>query len=708
METETACTDGLDDDCDGFSDCLDTDCDGVSCGADDLTCTAGACLHPSDGLPELPRIDNVRITQRGDTAIIEFEPVAGARDYRIYPLPKTGDEVLTGTQGELVVKNAIYRCAGDRPFKWRKDDPATAFDASLKGGANLVNNYERQEADSLLGYVYLTPGADREPVYRVSDPAGHGGFQNADWVVPLTSECFSAEYVIGSDAKDALVAKGWRDDGIAFYAPTAGTKPVYRKEYKDLWNGPHVTLYFTEGAEFTYRGMEDPAIVTGFGERFRIFPDAQPGTVPLRRVLYSGNNSFDVLAAGEPRYQRVLNQGNQPLWSLTWPGLTEKTVLVVEALDQGCPFPNGYIASHDAPKDDFNFPSLSLDKARLASGEVFINGQFDPANRPKPVARAYVEVTPKPDPDMDWFEGFDPGAPWEPFEIASGNNGVFIYRNSKWAADFSGCSNNLTFGPFLGQLWSGFTDFGSSCNMSIIPLDVAPKIANDKFMHVRMSTTVPSTGRRYPQLMITTTDVLNPGDVQPLDSVPLHARLGPFSFDMKPPGDERTIVVQPFGGYHELEIEFCDGTGWGVSQQCPRANIYGHHAGDYTETWESPWLPVPVVGDLAGFDRPVQFDVYASTDRVYVFMDDKPAGCAVLPAGRMPAGDVNVAFRGVLYHSGIDESVVGEDSPHQYLRRYSLSHIDRPMDDLGIDMGVDAPAWNEQLLPCGTRWYGGP
>jgi len=144
-----------------------------------------------------------------------------------------------------------------------------------------------------------------------------------------------------------------------------------------------------------------------------------------------------------------------------------------------------------------------------------------------------------------------------------------------------------------------------------------------------------------------------------------------------------------------------------VNSQCPQANIYGAHAGDYQETWKQPWLPVPVVGDVAGYDRPVKFDVYASTERVYVFLDNQPAGCAVLPAGRMPAGPVTVAFRAVLYHSGIDESVVPDTSPQQYLHRYSTSHFDRHMDDLGIELSVPAPAWDEQRLPCGDRWYGG-
>jgi hypothetical protein len=703
--TEAMCGDGRDDDCDGFTDCLDPDCEAKTCG-NGLSCTGGACLGPgASGLPDLPRINNLRVIQRGDTTIVEFEPVQGARDYRIYTLPKPED-VLVGANGELAIKNAIYRCGGDRPFQARKDDEGFAYDASFTGGqnGNLIHDYLRSEADKVLGYVYLTPAAGRQPVFKMSDPNGGGGYRNADWVAPLYAETNRSDYVVGTEARDAKLRAGYRDDGIQFYVPEAGTRPVYRKVYEGLWNGT-VSVFFVPGPEYDKRQKDDPADATEFGERFKIFPTQEPDTVPLYRVLYI---NFDVLAAGEPRLQRVLEQGNQPIWSVTWPGLAGPTTLVVEALDKGCPFPNGYVAAHAAPADSFNHPSITLDQARLTTGEVFINGQHDPTNRPKPIARAFVEAKPEPKPQMEWFESFDPGAAWPDFEIESGNNGVHIYRNAKWAIDFSGCTDNLTVGPMLGQLVMGYADGGSSCNMSMVPRDISTSISASSYIHVRMSSEVPSTGRRYPQVMITTADVINPGDVQPLDNVPIHARLGPMPFDMgAPPGNERSILVQPFGGYHELQVQFCDQRGWGVSAQCPQANIYGNHAGNYDAEWEQPWLPVPLLGDVTGFDRPVQLDVYASTERVYVFMDDKPAGCAVLPAGKMPAGPVNVAFRGVLYHSGIDESVVPEDSGHQYLRRYSLSHFDRHMDDFGIEQNVPAPAWDESRLPCGTRWYGG-
>ena len=245
--------------------------------------------------------------------------------------------------------------------------------------------------------------------------------------------------------------------------------------------------------------------------------------------------------------------------------------------------------------------------------------------------------------------------------------------------------------------------------MSIVPNDIDTSLAASRYLHVRMSTEIPSTGRRYPQLMITT-DQGAAARATCSRSTACRCTRGSdrCPFENKPPGPERSLIVQPFGGYHELQIELCEQRGWGVSEQCPQANIYGHHAGNYNEEWEQPWLPVPVLGELAGFDRPVRFDVYASTERVYVFLDDQPAGCAVLPAGRHARG------RGARSPSAACSITAAStsrsrptDAGHQYLRRFSLSHFDRHMDDFGIDRDVPAPEWDETVMPCGTRWYGG-
>jgi hypothetical protein len=732
--SETTCSGGVDDDCDGFVDCLDNECDGQPCG-DGLTCSGGACRKPcaagaTDCVPELPAIQNVKVTTRGDTVTIDFEPVAGALDYRIYPEP-AGSDWLIGAAGEVGVKNGIYRCAGDRVFRDRKADQGSLFDCGLSGCANTQHGYERKPEESTLGYVYLTPAADRVPVYRVANPNGGGGFMNADWVVPLYSEANSAEYVTDMAARAALLAKGWRDDGIAFYTvadtTASATKTVYRVQYAPGadWQGDNVVFFFTDGPEHDARAAQPAKEIADLGPRFKILAAEEAGSVALRRVMYAG--SFDVLAAGEARFQQVLHQGGLPLASLTWPGIKKPTRFVIEALNAGCPFPNGYIAAmhHDADIDrtsmqPFNSPSITLDEARLSSGEVFINGQHDPANRPKPVARAYIDVTPQPQPQMDFLATFDEGTPWGPFKKFQDNNS-FLFRSDDWAIDTTGCTDNFTFGPLLGQFVLGMADGGSSCNVSITPKKVATKVAADRYLHVRMTTDIPSTGRRYPQLMVTNVPLLpDPGPMEGnFFMTPVHSRLGNFPFDLVGPDKKagtaddipamggQSIVVQPFGGYQETQIEFCDKRGWGVSQQCDRANVYGFHAGDYMATWKQAWTPVPVQGDMAGYDRPVQWDVYTSTSRVYVFMDGKPSACAVLPAGRMPAGDVTVAYRAVLYHCGIDETVTPNDTGHRYEHDHSICHSDRHMDDFGIELSAPAPAWDETALPCGTKWYGG-
>jgi hypothetical protein len=73
----------------------------------------------------------------------------------------------------------------------------------------------------------------------------------------------------------------------------------------------------------------------------------------------------------------------------------------------------------------------------------------------------------------------------------------------------------------------------------------------------------------------------------------------------------------------------------------------------------------------------------------------------------MPEGPVTVVFGAVIYHGAIDESVAPEGSPHQFMRTFQPDYYTRRIDDLGLDRRVPAPAWDEAIRPCATRWYGG-
>jgi hypothetical protein len=690
-DAETACADGKDDDCDGFADCLDSDCETKTCG-DGVSCLAGACLGKG-ALPVLPRIDNLVPIIRGDTAIINFSAVAGALDYRIYPLP-ADDDVLVGPNGEVAITNGIYRCSGAVPRSDRHNDGINRFDQSI---AANVHGYQRKESEAVLGHVFLTPGAGRVAIYRVANPNSIGGY-TWEYDAPPAQEYNGADYVAGTEARDALLAKGWRDDGVAFYAPTEGPAAVYRSEYED--NG--LVAFYSDGPERDARATDGSA----GGERFKVLDSPADGSVPLYRIFYSYNNDHDNLAAGDANRERVLVQGNMPATALTWSGLKGSTTLVIEALDQGCPFPGGYIGAFSAPATDLggipSEPTITLDEARLPSGEVFVNGQHDPSNRPKPIARAYVTVEPVAHPKMDWFESFDDGTNVDNLQnVVDDNVGTRVFRNDKMSLEYVVSNANYSYGAMLGQFF-----VGSASSYYVAALGANATIAADKFVHGTMSVDLASTNRRYPQMWITDTPLGDPDKEQSF-KVPFGERLGPRPFEMLPPGPYHTIVAQTFGGSAELQIQFCDLRGWGVSQQCPKANIYGYPAGQANAKNAAPWLPLPVANDYASMDRPVKFDVYASTKRVYMFIEDKPAGCAVLPEGRIPAGPVTVVFGVAAYHIEIDEFVVPDDSRHLYWKKYSLAHTDRKLDDLGVKSGETLPAWDESIMPCGTEYYAG-
>jgi hypothetical protein len=704
-EREGQCGDQRDDDCDGFVDCLDPDCAEQSCGAGS-SCVAGACLDCQAGAlcaESLPAFDGIRVETRGDTAIIEFAPVPDAVDYRIYPLP-AADAVGRDAQGRQTIRDAIYRCAGKRTVADRAEEYGSLFSESL---ITRDNGYERSADEALLGYVFAHAAPGRLPVYRLADPNGHGGYFNAEWIAPLYHEAFSAEYVIEPERRAELLRKGFRDDGIAFYVPERGDLTLYRVEYEP---GPHqgarVSFFFTDGAEYDARTGDDQALVLELGSRFSIFAEPQVDAVPLRRVTYRSGSSFDVLAAGEAMYQRVLHQAG-PVTSLTWSGLSEPTVLVIEALDAGCPFPNAYVgAAHaEAPSDAAGargYPTDTLAALRRPeTGEVYLNAQHDPESRPSPIARSFVSVTPRPLAPMAFASSFS-----DPDELADmrlhEDTLATVYRNARWSIEATGCEKaQLSFGSVLGQLFLGMPE----CRLSLVPRGVGSHLAAKRFLHVRMATDLPSTARRYPQLLITTARSPEVGEVATAADLVIHNRLGPLATS-ELPGAESSILVQPHFSYHEAQIQFCGQRGWGTTVPCPRANLYGRNAGDVPQWEDEAWLPVPVLSDRVGFDRPVQLDVYASTERVYLFVDGRPTGCAVLPAGQMPEGEVTVAFRAIIDEPWKDE-LIREEPGRTYERDFSHLHSDRRMDDFGIALDVPAPSWDESVLPCGRRWYGG-
>ncbi len=643
--------------------------------------TNGMEVNVKTALPALPKVANVLATSSDDNVNITFEPVDGARDYRVYALPDDKD-IASDAGGHVTIKNAIYRCAGDRQAPLTNQDAAKPVQGlsfnTLVDGVK-VDGYTRTLPEATLGYVYTTAGAGRTPVYAMGDSAPNSD-NDCDYlgITARWGESRAKKYVTSETERTMLLAQGWRDDGIVFYVPAAGagSRAVYTTTKVDnIW----VTrYYYVDGAEATLRGKTETA--------FQVLGAAAADTQPLMRVFYQNTcgRSHDELAVGKARFDRARIQGDeQPVYNLHWAGINAPTTLVVEALADGCPY-QGFFGASAEPARDVYPPWLTLDQLRAASptGEVYINGQHAAGMNPKPIARTFIQIAPGPKPNLDWFEGFGDanamgtmkdtlcgaldGNCWQQFRRKSDTMDLsFMFvETDRWA-----------FAPMLGELWANFGDVGADVNgkFRLTPSKKA-QLSADTFLYTTMTVDTFSTGRRYPQMLISDQDV-------------------PVQINMQ---KGNSIVIQTFGGWpNTYEVQACDHQYWDVNNQCPRYDL--HHVLDPNDATKIVSLtPVGEVGEHGGMDKATKLEAYASSKRVYLFIDGQPSGCADLPSSTVPVGPVTVTYGDVLYHSGVDLTFAYTHTALQVSTR-------RHFDNLGFKSGVPAPTWDAKRFPCATH-----
>lgn len=663
--SEATCGDGRDNDCDGLVDCADDDCGGTSCGMHGLTCEAGAC-GVGGVFQSLPSLDALSYEVRGDNAVFSFLPREGAADYRIWALPDPST-IVVDAEGRLEVPGAVYRCAGNRPL------PEEWGEVSVAGH---VLDYDRPETEALLGYAYPVDGPGRVPVFALGDPAPDSDERTG---TPFaTSRVMN--YTASRQLRDELLAAGHRDDGIAFYVPEAGQGAQVRHFVSEpqAWQQDRVYhLFYTSEAEHRVRSGQEGMVESAFA----LMDEAAEGALPVYRVT---RIAHDLLALGAGMRDRYLEQGNQPVSHLAWSGLTEKTTLVLEALDASCPFEQLY-AGTATEAVGFAEPFVSL-PATIGTREVTINGQGAAGATPSVTARTFVTVEPKPAPDLDFYADFQSSGVGQSYEETDRDNGAKRLRltSELFDVDFYNIElESWSLGEALGQLWVGYADWAADTNgkFRLTPKQTAT-LSRDSFVHVVAEMDIPSTLRRYPQILISD------------QMAPVQDNLERGS----------TVIVQPFGATTEIQIQLCKQRTWDVNDQCPEYRL--GRSTEFEPAYddnETPWFPAPVPSEVSGFDLPVLFDVYASTSRVYVFMNGDPVGCAELASGTWAEGPASVTLGDVLYHSGVDEEIVCDDCPHAYLKEHRLTQALRRFDNFGFESGVKAPAWNEVTMPCSQR-----
>lgn len=637
----------------------------------------------------LPKLTNVTATMREDSVAIDFDPFDGATDYRVFVMPD--DASVTTDSGSVVVRNATYRCAGTRQG-WDASNNMNSGDSSLVLAQGMYSFKNTIPANPTLGYVYKTAGGGRTPVYAL---AGYPSPPEYGW-----RESRMKVYTTDESERTMLLGQNFRDDGIVFYVPAAGanTSNVFTSSVTN--NGSHQQYYFADADKAAHAGDTVPPKVA-----FPVLTATAADAVPLMAVTYGGAPHTE-LAAGKDRFQKAAYQGNGPLWHLEWSGLTGPTTLVVEALSSGCPFQGMLSATHlDAsPKGDQNAAHqafLTLDELRKASatGEVFVNGQYDVTTNPKAVARSFLKVAPQPHKasDWDWYQGFAMGTDFEAltpgtvdpqkcWQCTRGKNSIFDVAT--YNIESSTAGRVQTFGNVLGQLLLDFDDYAQDTTGKVrftalqkAQIDADP----EKFLHVTMSVDIVSTDRRYPQLIISDQDA-------------------PVQEGLNNANQNSLLVQSIIGPSSRIEAQAIHGlvgTGtvgpWDVNNQAPSHAFMDFDNYD-VKTGRPPTDPA---FEHSGVDEMTRFDVYVSSSRMYLLFDGKPAGCSKYPSNFALKGAVTVTFGAVMYHEGApDEMVWNQPKPYGYWHRHEATESKRHFDDLAFKSGVAQPQWDDSKFPC--------
>jgi hypothetical protein len=657
----------------------------------------------------LPPLTNVTGTEREDSVGIDFDPVDNAIDYRVYPLPDP-TSVTTNTDGSLTIKNAIYRCAGLRQAFDLPNNTSNDLNHPSAGQVYASGAYSwgaTVPASPTLGYVYPTAAPDRVPVYAV---AVHATAPESGWL-----EARPKIYTTDSTRRQTLLSQGGRDDGIVFYVPaaaSAATETIYGSETAEVVAGQgwtqYTDYYFTAANKAAHDKDTTPA-----APAFQVLTASAVGTEPLMSVFYNAPQAHIELVAGNERFKRASNQGQGPLWHLEWSGVTQPTILVVEALASGCPF-QGLIspASLSAPPHQ---PFLTLAQVQQASptGEVYINGQYDlpgalanglamlktPSASPIPIARSYLQVAPQPhDPSAwDWYQGFNVGTP-APTETATpdpkftGDNASGHWSSSIF--DFGAYSIDnptgplvFTHGPVLGQFWHVFDDWSQDVTGRLrFTAQEKATIAADggTFLHVTWTVNTVGTDRRYPQVLVTDQPIpVEDGFQNPN---------GNFLLIQTIEGPSMRLEVQAFRG-------LVNGGPWAVNNQAPNHPLIDYDNWNNGNNTNATIPPAESPFEHAGVDRMTKYDAFVSSNTVYVYMDGLPAGCVHYPtSGFALSGSVTVTFGDVLYHEGAqDEGLCDQSKPYAFLHEHQCNETIRHWDDLGIKNGAAVPAWDARF-----------
>lgn len=420
-------------------------------------------------------------------------------------------------------------------------------------------------------------------------------------------------------------------------------------------------------------------------------------------------------------------------------GLTGPTRLVVEAVDQACPFTGLLGRTHQDVNVTFSevepaaqgvFSIFTEPEIRAAYGNLIFNGHAPAAHPGSPapnvaphvLARTTVEVTPVglSATGMTFFDDFSD--PTDQPQFVSAMNGEsraqngLLYQNSKWSFLSYG-SEKTQFFIDRGQLHSVLADWSQDVFGSNIayPRRVA-QLGTSDYLHVTYDVASDATSRRYwwtflcgadtPGATIDASgnllgnivqtpffmdaDGLNPS-VEGWNCLQIFPRQGwPFGLppDNSNPQSEVRVMTNMPGNLGRTSV---------VNESPMMYSSTSIGPPSWFRQLDASGNPVaPILDDQQLIAPRTHFDLYVSRSRVVLYVNGQQRICNDLGSHPLTMAEAAVGFGQVLYHSAAERLEFAASYWDRRGQRYYLQNtpfVDgRTWDDLGYQEHVGLPS----------------
>ena len=424
-------------------------------------------------------------------------------------------------------------------------------------------------------------------------------------------------------------------------------------------------------------------------------------------------NGATIFCAGREQHAAPVSQKpNKVMLKIEALGIAAKTRFAVEALDGECPFA-GVVgaAARDFPLEadlvnlgyGKSFPMRTEDDVRAQYGSLIINGQGPqslpnypaPANPPKVLARAGVDVTPlgtgaAPLPFFDDFSDStdqfkfveyypERVSPGKGFHLANAKWNLYVIDPDQgWWDD----SAKKYYGVNIhhGQLTSYIAQ-QEAFGQNIFSPKQAVKLSDTQYLHVTFETAANSTDRRYWWFSVCGAAQAG-ATYDSTGNVKGRVQLTPFFYqkDGLSPYIEGWNCLQMFpfegsyptigptnarteGSMRVLLNKGQDGTTdtrssvrnigplqWDPTDSTPTCQTCGW----YNTLDTSQALTGPLFDDMMYLAPRIKFDVYLRRDRVILYADGAQKLCNDFPNAKLTMAEGAIALGNVLYHSSAE------------------------------------------------------